>query len=99
MLTESKVALIKYEDSKGETTCREILPMSIPKDAIRAIDVSHLSFEEKTKLAEQVAEYKEYMANIIKSAFTFENWVDHSYGEVPDLKWRTFKVSKITEID
>lgn len=99
MLTESKVATIQYEDSKGEVSVRDILPMSVPKDTIRALDLSGLDDAEKAKLSAHVAEYKEYMATVYKSAFTFENWAEHSYGESLDLKWRSFKVSKVTEID
>lgn len=99
MLTESKVANIEYVDSKGERSTRIILPVTIPKDTIKALDVSDLAPGVVKSLSNRIAEYNEYMATIIKSAFTFENWVDHQHGESLDLKWRTFKVSEIVEID
>ena len=97
MLNESFVANISYCDRDGNKSDRRIVPVSVPKDSVRAIDVSDLSPGQQDEMERLVREYKEYMDNILKAAFTFEGWVEHSYNETIVPKWRSFKVHNITE--
>lgn len=99
MITEAQTAHIEYCSVAGETSDRYIIPMSVPKDSIRAIDVTDLDEEARQLMERRVAEYKEYMGNILKSAFTFENWVDHTYNTEVNPKWRSFKVNNTTVLD
>ena len=95
-ITESKLCNIEYtSDATGDTTVRPIIPFSVPKDFIRAIDVSELSDEDAAAVVEMVARYKEYFSNHIKTAFTFEDWVAHTLNLHFEPKWRSFKISGI----
>ena len=98
ILTEAKITRMNYNEA-GEQTTRTVIPMSVPKDFMRAIDVAELDPEAQQRMETLIAEYKEYMATIMKSAFTFENWVDHTYNEEITPKWRSFKLAKITDAD
>lgn len=93
-LTENQITTIVYEnENKGERTTRVIIPTSVPKDTVRAIDVDSLSPDERTKMLELYAEYREYTQEHINRMFNFETWVEHTKGETVQPKWRAFKVS------
>lgn len=95
-LSEGTLASIVYtSESKGETKARTIVPMTIPKDSVRAIDVSALSVEEQRMMVALVAEYKKYMDSVFVGTFKFEDWVEHTTGMEIHPTWRTFKVSNI----
>ena len=100
MLTESTLTNISYQsDRDGKKSDRAIVPVSVPKDTVRAIDVSELSAAQQTEMVRLVSEYKQYMDTIFKSAFTFENWVEHTYHETVIPKWRSFKTANIAVND
>jgi hypothetical protein len=96
MLSEGILTPIVYtSESKGETSTRTIVPMSVPKDNVRAIDVSELSEKDQQAMAELVVGYKEYLAGIFETTFKFEDWASHTKEIDVHPKWRTFKVSNI----
>lgn len=87
---------------KHETTERVIIPTRIPKTSppIKALDVSHLSAEERGQLENAWEEYKEYIKTQMNSLFTFEDFVDHTDAANSDnIKWRSFKSSLLEVID
>lgn len=95
-LTEGVLTPITYtSESKNETTERVIVPVSVPKDTIRAIDVSGMNDDDQQAVASLVAEYKEYLAGFYKGAFNFEDWASHTREVQIQPKWRTFKVSNV----
>lgn len=100
MLTEANIAHVLYKSDKdGKKSDRVIVPVSVPKDTVRAIDVSELTSAQQDEMSRLVAEYKQYMDTIFKSAFTFENWVEHTYQETVIPKWRSFKTANLTISD
>jgi hypothetical protein len=95
-LNEGVLTSIVYtSESKNETKTRSIVPVTVPKDSVRAIDVSALPTEEQELMATLVAGYKEYLAGIFTGTFKFEDWVEHTTGMEISPSWRTFKVSNI----
>ena len=105
MLKEREITNIRYtkvnEDSgtldRFETTDRTIIPTSVPKTNIKAVDVTDLSETDQIELQSLLTEYTEYVRDHLKSAYSFEDWASHSKSIHIDVKWRTFKVQN-TEI-
>ena len=96
MINEAELTTIVYtSESKKETTTRTIVPVTVPKDSIRAIDVSGAAIEAQQGMVELVAEYKSYVNAAIANTYKFEDWVEHTKGVVIHPNWRTFKVSNI----
>jgi hypothetical protein len=96
IINEAELTSIVYtSESKKETTTRVIVPVTVPKDSIRAIDVSNLTDEEQQSMVKLVAEYKSYLDIAIASTYKFEDWAEHTKGVVIHPNWRTFKVSNI----
>lgn len=95
-LNEHQLTTIVYEgQASKETTARVIIPVQVPHDYIRAVDVSDLSPQDRLKMQELLTEYGEYRARIAKQAFSFEDYVEQVRGEVVEPKWRTFKLANI----
>ena len=95
-LNEGLLTSIVYtSESKNETRTRSIVPVTVPKDSVRAIDVSALPKEEQELMASLVTGYKEYLAGIFAGSFKFEDWVEHTTGMEIAPAWRTFKVANI----
>lgn len=92
-LTESQITSIIYEKDGGDKSARVIIPTAVPKDLIRAIDVSELDPAEREKLVQLYKEYKEYTAGFMKTMFSFENWASQTHQVEIKPKWRAFKVS------
>lgn len=92
-LTEAEITTIIYEKENGETTSRTILPVSIPKDLIRAIDLSETDLSERAELQKMYEEYQWYVQNFMKTMFNFETWAEQAHGKEIKPKWRSFKVS------
>jgi hypothetical protein len=68
-IDEAHVVRIQYlSESKNETTTRTIIPTSVPKDIVRAIDVSDLSTEDQQKTELLVQDYKRYIADVTQMA-------------------------------
>ena len=95
-LYESTIADITYVKDNGESTDRTIIPTYVPSsNLVRAIDVTDLPAKDQADMARLVAEYREYKDHIIRTMFTFENWVSHTYDISIDPKWRSFKPGNI----
>lgn len=101
MLTEGTIHHIEYESiATGSITQRHIIPVRIPPDTMRAMDVSECPDEMRTELLNLLHEYRKYHTTYINSMLTFEKWVDHTYNkEPPPIKWRSFKVNRLKELE
>ena len=98
-LSESKIANITYTKDNGESSDRVIIPTYVPNSAlVRAIDVTELSAADQVQMERLVAEYREYKDHILKTMFTFEDWVDHTYHQSVSPKWRSFKPGNIETV-
>lgn len=99
MLKENQEGKIRYSkdtDSGVEVTERIIIPTSIPKNNIKAFDVSNLSEEDRNKMIELHKEYQQYFKAQIKTIFSFEDWIDASHpDDKMEVKYRTFKIDNI----
>lgn len=96
-LTEAQLATITYTKDNGESSNRTILPTYVPhQQLVRAIDVTELSDNDQAQMARLLSEYREYKDHIMKTMFTFEDWVDHTYHQSIDPKWRSFKPANIS---
>lgn len=95
-LTESTLVSVTYtKESSGDVSTRMIVPVSVPHDNIRAIDVSDIAEADQQGMATLVSEYKEYVAGVMASTYNFEDWVSHVKGTEIKPKWRSFKPSNI----
>lgn len=83
------LANIRYTKEK-EVTERFIVPTSVPLN-IKALDVTGLPEPLRQKVANSYSEYTDYINQHIKTAFSFEDWIEHSKGIELSPKWRTFK--------
>jgi hypothetical protein len=92
-LNENEVTSIVYEKESGDTSARVILPVQVPKDLIRAIDMSELEPSERAEMAALHAEYKQYVSTFMEKMFNFETWAEHTHNKEIKPKWRAFKVS------
>jgi hypothetical protein len=93
-LTENQITSIVYESQgKQDVTTRVILPVSLPSDLIRAIDLSDVEPAERERIAKLHAEYREYRDRMMSTMFNFETWVEHTTGDKIEPKWRAFKQS------
>lgn len=109
MLEENKVGQILYNkerDGTVESTERYIIPTSIPKFNIKALDVSAMNDDKREVLAVFHTEYKKYFKKRLKTIYSFEDWIDATYPhsifskDVPEkdrveIKHRTFKMDNI----
>lgn len=92
-LVVGSIANIRYTKntgSKSEVTDRSIIPTSVPTN-IKALDVTGLPEHLREKVADAYKEYTDYINQLIKTAFSFEDWVEHTRGIEITPKWRTFK--------
>lgn len=92
-LTEATLTTIIYEKETGDTSSRVIIPVSVPKPNVRAIDVSELEPDDREKLRGLYAEYRQYTEAFMAGMFNFETWVEHTKGETVHPKWRQFKLT------
>lgn len=92
-LVENEIATIVYEKDSGDTSARVIVPTQVPKDLVRAIDVSELDPAQRAEIAEMYVEYKKYVSTFMENMFNFETWVEHTHNKEIKPKWRAFKVS------
>lgn len=99
MLTENAIASITYVKDSGVSTDRVIIPTYVPNatQLVRALDVTDLAQADQLQMQRLAEEYKAYKENIMKTMFSFEDWVDHTYHTQVDPKWRSFKQANITE--
>lgn len=94
-LVENSITSIVYESSKQVTSARMILPTSIPKTTVTAIDLSEVDIDMRQHIQQLAEQYSEYKRNFLASMFNFETWVEHTTGETLNLKWRSFTLDKI----
>lgn len=94
-LKVGELATIRYS-KEDETTERQIVPSVVPTN-IKALDVTGLPQALREKIADAYGEYADYLQQHMRTAFSFEDWIEHSKGIELDPKWRTFKPEK-TEI-
>lgn len=92
-LVENEITTIVYEKDSGETSARVIIPVAVPHQNIRAIDLSDLTEAERLQMQAMYTEYKAYTKAYINNMLNFENWVDHTRNQEIKPKWRTFKLS------
>ena len=88
---------IRYENSTGSVTERVVIPLSVPSDTMKAIDVSELGIAEREEMQGWANGYGEYLAAQRQRTYSFEDWVEHttSVGISPP-KWRTFAMSGVS---
>lgn len=92
-LNEAEITSIVYEKDSGEQSARVIIPTFVPKDLIRAFDVSELDAAERQDLLQLYTEYKQYTAAFMENMFNFETWAEHTHNRTVKPKWRAFKVT------
>ena len=90
---------IRYEKDSGEVSTRTIIPTITVPQNIRAVDVTQLSEDGRTRITNFVKEYSEYVHNHLSSMFSLQDWIEHTSGEKIELSWRTFKRDNTTIID
>lgn len=88
-LKQGELANIRYS-KQGKITERHVIPTSVPSN-IKALDVTGLPEPLREKVADSYKEYADYIQQHLKTAFSFEDWLEHSKGIEIDPKWRTFK--------
>lgn len=95
-LTENQLNQIVYNSaSKAEITERVIIPMHIPSDNIKAVDVSDLQGDQRVEMLDLLKQYKEYQEKFRAQMFNFEDWAEHTHNKKINPKWRTFSLSRI----
>lgn len=102
ILNELAVEHIKYTSAHEGVSERYVIPVSVPSDYIRTLDVTDYTEEERKHLVDAYAEYKEYVKLHMSKMFNFENWHHQVYGsDVEDdyrLKWRNLTASSVEKI-
>ncbi len=93
---KTNASLIFPPEGSQEITERVIIPVEVPHDNIKAIDVTSLPEKERAELVELVKGYKDYLVQQRKNTFSFEDYVEHTTGKSVSPKWRTFKKYGIT---
>lgn len=100
MIKRFKPTQIKYVKDDGTETIRTIVSFTEVPENVKALDVSNMSESDRANILELVGEYQNYIQNHISTAFSFENWVQHTTGKsLNELKWRTFKIKNIQPIE
>lgn len=99
-LTEGKEVNIRYMKT-GELTERTIIPTTVPISNIKALDVTHLTEEQRATLARQHMEYRDYVRSLLSTVFKFEDWLEHTnqLDKNIEIKWRTFKPEQTEILD
>jgi hypothetical protein len=87
----------KEKDGTQEVTDRFVIPTSIPKNNIKAIDVTALEEDERENIGKLHAEYQTYCKLKMKTIYSFENWLEASHPDIdiPEIKHRNFKIDNI----
>lgn len=94
----AETTTIYYVKLNGSLTERDIIVIDVPRDQIKALDVTDWNPESCAALEELVTEYRQYKEKQIQRIFTFEDWLSHTGRDVSEeLKWRTFKLNGILE--
>lgn len=93
----AETTTIVYVKQTGELTTRNIVPVDVPKDQIKAIDVTGWDEISCSSMEDLVSEYRKYKETQIKKIFNFEDWMAHTGHWDVSPKWRTFKLDGILE--
>jgi len=96
-MKENNIYEIEYVSAKGETTERTIIPVFIPGNSAKTIDVSSLTEDEQSEMLNLSEEYAEYIKLQRKQMFTFEDWAMHAKDREIKPKWRNLTKANITE--
>lgn len=100
MLKQTVPTNILYQKTDGAPAEKKfILPIRIPSHLVYAVDLDGLSEQEVEDLVQLHVDHQQYIDGIIKSAFKFEDWVEHTTGTRPTVKWRSYHAAKIVECD
>jgi len=106
-LKENQLESISYHKTEvlgkqvihGEVTHRVVIPTYVPSPKnlnVKAIDVTDLSEEQREEMLTAWNEYQEYLEQQRRTLFAFDDFIEHTGRELPDIKWRTFKPSQIS---
>jgi len=104
MFKPYELVQIKYQHKNDDSsTTRVIIPTFVPSAAMKAIDVTRLSEEERLELQGLLRDYAAYFEAAVKRVFSFEDWISHTTGlsedAIPEVKWRTFLLENTERID
>ena len=99
-LTFKENQLVRFSYLKPDEEARERVVISTyvpaPKHAnVKAIDVTDLPEDQQEATLEAWNEYQDYLEQQRKTLFAFEDFVQHTGRDLPDVKWRTFKPENI----
>lgn len=93
-----RTRIVYNNESKKETSTRDVIPTFVPRQNVKTIDVTDLNEEQAMKMRELFEEYAKYYDDFVANAFNFETWCEHSKGIFITPKWRAFKVANILDI-
>ena len=96
-LKEGMIAEILYRKDTGEVADRTIIPVTIPPQHVKAVDVGELNTKDRLWLQDCIKEYQEYLTAKRATILKFEDWVEHTKNQRLEVKWRTYKRDGITE--
>lgn len=112
MLKQGEIKHVQYtkatnygSSQQGEVSDRYVIPTFVPHDNIKVLDVSGYSPEEQQRVQDLYQQYMEYYNRAISTLFSFEDWIEHTGTDGSGLfdrdlvRWRTFKLPNITELD
>jgi hypothetical protein len=95
-LIQHEINTVTYIKEDGDTSTRVIIPTFIPAENIRALDVTQLSSEEQTKMADAYKEYQVYVKFHMSSMFSFGDWLSHTESQTAVPAWKSFKLSGLS---
>lgn len=92
-LKEATITPVTYTKANNEPSGRVIVPLNVPSDSVKAVDVTDLEPAERMRMRSLVEEFLAYRSAAMANLFNFETFVEHQTGQEIDVKWRTFKLS------
>lgn len=90
-LIEGTAAYINYNGTE-----RTVIPLETPSDSVLCVDVTGMPTLKKTALVELAQEYAQYRQRHISMLYSFDDFVEQQYEEKLEIKWRNFKLDKIS---
>ena len=95
MFKNHEAVAIVYTNRKKETSERTVVPFNVAPVNVKAIDVTDLPEGEQQQMTSRMLEYQEYLEIIRSATFKFEDWLEMTHAETPDIKWRTFDPANV----
>lgn len=95
MFKNHEAVEIVYTNRKKETKERTVVPFNVAPVNVKAIDVTELSEAERQQMTVRMLEYQEYLEQRRQADFKFEDWLEQTHTEQPDIKWRTFDPANV----